>query len=196
LLNRFGRERREEAGTDGRLVAVIAWRSCVALVALGALLTPHGAVADHGSAPPQPVFSPGPPLPYCRPVHLSSEPGEFRPGDVAQRFRIFVDRDCRQRRETVTVEIWYRALYYDGGRPAYGSARIVTAVRTRTDLAATQPGSRLSHFDLPGNAFHLHGGCYIGRVRGAAESSVGIGVEKVADIEACATPPRLSLPAP
>ena len=159
-------------------------------------------VAGHGAAPPHAAPVPGLPLSYCRPLHLSAEPSEFRPGQVARRFLIFVDRECVRRTEPVAIEVWYRAPYQDGaGRVAFGMPYLVAFVQTRTDLAVLTPHvtNQLPHFDVPGEGFRLHPGCYVARIRIAApaddRSSQAVRpVEHADEIERCAAAPRLSLP--
>src|SRR5687767_1199131 len=111
---------------------------CVLLLAAATVWgwRPYQAVGDHGSRPSQRTVVPTLPLGYCRPVHVSSEPSEFRPGEAAQRFGVFVEEECSRRREHVTVEVWYRAPYRDGaGGDAFGMPYLAGFVETRTDLA-------------------------------------------------------------
>jgi hypothetical protein len=164
--------------------------------------------AGHGSGPAPPTPTAGVPLQYCRPLHLSAEPSEFRAGEVARRFRVFVEANCSHRSEPVIVEVWYRALYYDRAkRVAFGAPNLVRAVETRTELVEVHSDGRsdLNHFDVPATGWYLHLGCYVARVRIPAlpeligrtpSASVSEKVDQVGEVEACAVPPRPSLPGP
>jgi hypothetical protein len=158
------------------------------LLAMMATWPLSDAGAGHGTAPPRAAPIPGLPLSYCRPLHLAAEPREFMPGELARRFLVFVDRECVRRSERVEIEVWDRAPYRDGaGREAFGMPYLVGFVQTTTDLAGSTPhvATQLPHFDVPGEGFRLHPGCYVGRIRI---------MEHVGEIERCAIAPRLSLP--
>jgi hypothetical protein len=171
----------------------------VLFLAIAALWPGSEATADHSAAPRQRRLVPGLPLTYCRPLHLSSEPSEFRPGESARRFLIFVDRQCAGRSEPVEVEVWYRAPYRDPeGRLELGTPYLVGFVQTRTDLTqlTSRVASGLPYFDVPGKGFALYPGCYLGRIRITAAPEDPSAKEHIGEIERCATAPRPSLPGP
>jgi hypothetical protein len=164
--------------------------------------------AGHSSASPSPAPITGLPLRSCRPLHLAAEPSEFRPGEAARRFTVFVEADCGNRSGPIIVEVWYRALYYDGARRVlFGTPQLVKSVATRTELVKVGGDGRrdLSYFDIPATGWYLHLGCYVARVRMPAVSDLpgrtsptipGAIAEEVGEAEACAVPPRPSLPRP
>lgn len=166
------------------------------------------AAAGHVSAPPPPTPTVGAPLRYCRPLHLSADPTEFRAGEAARRFTVFVDDDCGIHSGPVIVEIWYRALYRDRARSlALGTPILVTSFATRAELVNASSGKPrdLSYFAVPATGLHLHLGCYVARVRipispDAGERNLpaagGAISEQVGEVEACAVPPTPSLPGP
>jgi hypothetical protein len=105
------------------------------------------------------------------------------------------------RNERVEVEVWYRAPYRDAaGREAFGMPYLVGFVKTRTEVAKpTAVAPQLPHFDIPGEGFRLHPGCYVGRIRIAAAvderpTQTARLVEHVGEVERCATASRPSLP--
>jgi hypothetical protein len=164
------------------------------VVAAGVVIAPLAGTAlpvaaGHGTGPPAPTLTAGPPLTHCRPRHLAAEPSPFRPGEAARRFRFFVDGECGAAPEAVTLEVWHRALYYDGEqRMAFGTPSLVHTIQTTTDrVQPAAAGATLKRFDVPADGVVLHPGCYVGRVR--------IG-GRVGDVEACALPPRPGLPDP